>query len=67
MRSNLRQVKRRKSNAVHIQHCTTAGTQARADVDNRPDILCGGKNLWLHDLTEQSCIVSLFSARYEFK
>ena len=41
------------------------GTQACEEFDTRDDILCGGKNFWLHELTVKSCSVSPFSSSYD--
>ena len=49
----------------NIQHCTTKGKQARAELDNTDYNLCDGTNFWLHELTRKSCILSPFSTSYE--
>ncbi len=58
-------MKRRKVSVAHVEHCTSAGTQARSELDTRADTSCGGKNFWLDELTGQTCSVSPFSASYD--
>ena len=65
MRRNVRQIKRRKVAASHVEHSTIPGTQARAELDTRADTSCGGTNFWLDELTGQTCSVSPFSASYD--
>ena len=65
IRREVLQVKRRKVSAAHIQHHTTPGTQARAELNTWADNSCGGTNSWLHKLIGESCSMSLFSASYD--
>ena len=65
MSINIQQVKRRKVSAAHIQHCTTIGTQACAELDTQADTSCGGEIVWLHELTGKICSVSPFNASYD--
>ena len=61
---NVRQLNMRNFSASHIKHCTTTGTQARAEMNNKDNTLYGGTNLWLHNMTGKICSVYLFSASY---
>ena len=40
--------------------------QARSELDTQYDTSFGGTDFWLHDMTGQSCIVSPFSASYDY-
>ena len=65
MQRNIRSVKRRSIQSIHIQNVTVPGTQAITEMENRSDNSCSGINFWLHELTGQKCSVSPFSTLYE--
>ena len=52
-------------NSAYITNIITPVLQARTELDTRVDTSCSGANIWLHELTGQTCSVALFSASYE--
>ena len=65
MQRNIRSVKRRSIQSIHIQNVTVPGTQAITEMENRSDNSCSGINFWLHNITGQICSVASFSASYD--